>query len=163
METAVAQHRCKLLKMIEAREDFPTHFEQAIWSRLERTLNCASHREKLERMKFANSSRRDVGRTCPKGEEGIRKMLQLRHNKSLDYDDVYAEMSRDKGYGGMARQRKRARQRQKKSALINLDCSIWHNVKDSEVLALGRNESTMETPGDKENATLKSEYVRSLQ
>jgi len=47
-----------------------------------------------------------LGRTDPRGEEGIREMLCLKKGASPDYDDVYTEMQRDKGYGGMAAKKK---------------------------------------------------------
>ncbi|KAG0623381.1 hypothetical protein M758_3G170400 [Ceratodon purpureus] len=55
-------------------------------------------RAKSEQMKFANSYRRNKGRTGPLGEVGIKERLRQPLQHSLAPEEVYDEMNRDKGH-----------------------------------------------------------------
>ena len=70
--------------------------------------------EKSSAMRHANSCRRTLGRTGPKGEMGIIEDLRHELGRSPDPSEIDDEMNRNKGYGG-ATSRKKLRMSQLES------------------------------------------------
>ena len=103
---AITQWRNSLWKKMDAGKDCPKGFDSEVWEKLEKTRSCPSHTEKSERMKHANSYRITVGRTGPCGEEGMRDRLRSQKGVSPNYDEVFTEMHRDKGYSRKAAEKK---------------------------------------------------------
>ena len=59
-------------------------------------------------MKCANACRVNLGRTGPRGEEGIREDMYRTLGREPYPDELEYEMRRNKGYGGVSSRRKEA-------------------------------------------------------
>lgn len=71
-----------------------------------------------EKLKVANAARVNLGKTGPKGEEGIKEDLAQLLGRDLDPEEVEHEMQRKKGYIGIARKRKEGKKLQPSSSHI---------------------------------------------
>lgn len=86
--------------MIQAAEERPMYVPESIWSKLVRMEGSEKFRAKSEQMKHANACRRSKGHTGPLGEVGVRERLRHQLGRSPEPEEVYDEMSGDKGYSG---------------------------------------------------------------
>jgi hypothetical protein len=103
----VSTRRFLLMEMIRNGEEVPPGFDKDIWYKLERISADPKYKEKSQAMRHANSCRRTLGRTGPKGEMGIVEDLREQLGRSPDPDEIEDEMKRDKGYGGSSNKKRR--------------------------------------------------------
>ena len=80
--------------------------DKDIWYKLERIGVDPKCIEKSSAMRHANSCRRTLGRTGPKGEMGIIEDLRHELGHSPDPDEIDDEMNQNKGYGGATLRKK---------------------------------------------------------
>lgn len=114
----VSTRRFQLMEMIRNGEQGPPGFDKDMWYNLERISADAKYKEKSQAMRHANSCRRTLGRTGPKGEMGIVEDLRERLGRSPDPDEIEDEMKRDKGYGGASIRKCRGLSRRAKSCPV---------------------------------------------
>jgi hypothetical protein len=107
---ALSTYRNKLMNKIRAGEPCPPGVTAEVWESLKKKAVDPSHEERSARMRYANECRITPGMTGPRGEEGVREMLRKKLGKSPNFDDVFEEMNRDKGYAGVAARRRIASQ-----------------------------------------------------
>lgn len=100
---ALSSYRHEIIRMIQAEQDRPPWVSDEVWEKLTRLANSEKFKAKSEQMKYANTCRRTKGRTGPLGASGITERLRLQLQRSPTSDEIFAEMSRDKGYGGRSR------------------------------------------------------------
>ena len=100
MEKAVTKRRGELIVLIRNNGDQPKHFDQEIWKCLENLANSKQREDKSEQGRHANACWKTYGRTGSIGMNGVREKLRSQYGRSLDPDEIFEEMQRDKGYGG---------------------------------------------------------------
>jgi len=148
---------------MDAGESCPKRFDSTIWKKLERTRACPSHTEKLERIKHANRCKITLGRTGPHGEEGIRKLLQLQEGVSLDYNEIFIEMQRDKGYGGRAIEKKALKKALVKVGIEYSEEEVTKSLPNTEDIEGDKSKHGSTIHGSNAKAVLiENEYVKSL-
>ena len=111
----VSTRRNELMTAIRAGKECPLGVDKNARKTLENLCGSVNFQRKSEAMRYANACRQNLGRTGPGGEAGVRDYLKETLERSLDPEEVQAEMSRDKGYGGKKRKTKykAVRERQK--------------------------------------------------
>lgn len=88
------------MNTIRAGRPPPVGLDLEAWERLRSLCESPNFEKKSEAMQYANSCRQNVGRTGPGGEIGVRESLKNILQRSPESEEVQAEMTRDKGYGG---------------------------------------------------------------
>lgn len=91
---------------IRAGRPKPTGVDPDAWLRLVAVSKSENFKKKSAAMKYANSCWHNLGRTRPGGEIGVRESLKYKMGRSPDPEEIQAEMTRDKGYGGKKRKTK---------------------------------------------------------
>ena len=147
---------------MDARKDCPKGFDSEVWEKLEKTRSCPSHIEKSERMKHANSCRITVGRTGPCGEEGVRDQLRSQKGVSPDYDEVFTEMHRDKGYSRKAAEKK-ALKRLKEIDVDVQAIGVWKSKPCDKMVETNISMCpSTSRPGNSEVVEVENEYLKGL-
>ena len=82
-----------------------------MWRCLDRISKDPHQEELSQRMKCANACRVNLGRTGPRGEEGIWEDMYQTLGRESYPDELEYEMRRNKGYDGVSTRRKEARLR----------------------------------------------------
>lgn len=100
---ALSSYRHELIRLIQTNQDRPMWVSKRIWEKLVKLAGLEKFRIKSEQMRYANSCRRNKGRTGPLGEAGITERLRRQLLRSPTLDEVHEEMQRDKGYSGRSR------------------------------------------------------------
>lgn len=102
----VSQRRSKLWHIQRQGGSCPVGLDEGIWRTLDRIRKNPEREELSQQKKYANSCRRNVGRTGPKGETGTREELKIILGRDPDPSELQEEMRRDKGYTGVSKKRK---------------------------------------------------------
>ena len=126
---ALSSYRHEIIRLIQAEQDRPPWVSATVWGKLVKLEGSDKFRLKSAQMKHANACRKNKGRTGPLGEAGITERLRLQLQRSPTADEIYEEMTRDKGYGG--RSRKAIRPQSSKSQGEQEDESLGNMHEDS--------------------------------
>ena len=94
------------MEMIRNGAQVSPGLDKDIWYKLERISVDPKYIEKSSAMRRANSCRRTLGRTSPKGEMGIIEDLRHELGRSPDPDEIDDEMNQNKGYEGATLRKK---------------------------------------------------------
>lgn len=114
-------------------DEIPPGFDKDVWYNLQRISKDPKYKEKSEAMRHANSMRRTLGRTGPKGELGIVEDLREKFGRSPDPDEIEDEMKRDKGYGGTATKKRRGLHREGSCEIAERKAQVPSKSSDDSV------------------------------
>jgi len=129
----VSTRRFQLMEMIRNGNQVPPRVDKDIWYNLERISVDPKYKEKFEAMWHANSCRRTLGHTGPKGKMGIVEDLREQLGHSPDPDKIDDKMKRDKGYGGTRLKKKHALSREESCPILERSSQGISNISRGSV------------------------------
>lgn len=139
------------MEMIRNGEQVPPGLDKDIWYKLERISVDPKYIVKSSAMRHANSCRRTLGRTGPKGEMGIIEDLRHELGRSPDPDEIDDEMNRNKGYGGATLRKKLRMSRLERSLVGEPTALDVHNIPQGNIEGEGRDGLVQMGGGSEEN------------
>ena len=139
------------MEMIQNGEKIPPGLDKDIWYKLERISVDPKYIEKSYAMRHANSCRRTLGRTVPKGEMGIIEDLRHELGHSPDPDEIDDEMNQNKGYGGATLRKKLKMSRLESSPVGEPTILDVHSIPRVNIEGEGRDSLVQMGGGSEEN------------